>query len=246
MIRALLMIAAAGFVVSLVTLSAAVGITGPDKVLHGAWTWGPDGWGDRGEVRVDRENRDDGPHATRDVAWSAGDTLKVELPADVQYTQAPGPAKMTITGPRDAVDDVEFKDGEIRYRNDQDDDADLKIVIQAPSVTHFAMESSGSLKIENYKQDVLAMDLEGSADADARGETKTVRLTIEGSADANFGEVKAEAANVTINGSGNATIAPSRAADIGLSGSGDVTLLSRPLRLQAHVSGSGKVIQKGD
>jgi hypothetical protein len=245
MIRALSMIAIAGFVVSLVTLSAAVGITGPDKILHGAWTWGPDGWGDRGETRENRANRDDGAQVTRDLAWSAEDTLNIALAADVRYTQAAGPAKVTITGFHDAVANVEFKNGLIRYRNDPDDDGGLMIVIQAPSVTRFTMERSGSLRIENYRQDRLTLDLEESADVDARGEAKVLQLAIQGSADANLGELRTQAANVTISGSGDATIAPSKAADLSLAGSGDVTLLGQPPVLHTHISGSGKVIQKG-
>ena len=42
----------------------------------------------------DRHGRDDGgPQATRDLAWTGGDTLEVDVPADVDYTQAAGPGE---------------------------------------------------------------------------------------------------------------------------------------------------------
>ena len=47
-----------------------------------------------------------------------------------------------------------------------------------------------------------------------------------------------------IDGSGEATLAPTGAANINISGSGDVTLLTRPAKLESTVSGSGSIRQK--
>ena len=103
MIRTLLMIAVAGFLVSAVTLSVAVAITGPEAIVHGAWSFGPHGWGWRHHYREVDESRDDGPETSRDIAWTGGDHLVVSVPADVQYTQADGPAKLTVSGPAGAL-----------------------------------------------------------------------------------------------------------------------------------------------
>lgn len=53
MIRLFAIIAVASFIVSSVTLTAAVAIAGPDVVASGAWTWTPHGWG-RSEDDDDR------------------------------------------------------------------------------------------------------------------------------------------------------------------------------------------------
>src|ERR1700753_580707 len=114
MIRLLAMIAVAGFLVSVVSLSAAVAIGGPDFFTdsvwehwadNGHWGWDSDDWGDR----PGRHDRDSGPQATRDLAWNGSDTLAVEIPADVRYTQAPGAGKITITGPEREVADIEVE-----------------------------------------------------------------------------------------------------------------------------------------
>ena len=176
MIRVLVIIAVTGFLASVVCLSAAVGIAGPEAIARGAWAWSPDGgwnlgrdhdgWGFRYH-RADRD--DDGRRTTREIAWT-GDAVDFDLPADVTYTQAPGPAKLVVTGPRDEVADVEIQDGQVRFDHDRHRDADLTIVMTAPSVTHFTLSGDGKLIIAGYKQDKLAIDLPGDADFTAKGE----------------------------------------------------------------------------
>jgi hypothetical protein len=250
MIRVLTMIAVAGFLVSAVTLSVAVGLTGPQNIMNGAWSFGPNGWGGHWQGHNHwswsrDEDRNDGPQTTRDIAWRGGDTLSIDLDAEVQYAQAPGPAKVTVTGPQSTVADVEIQNGEIRYKDDDSHDARLSIVVTAPSVTKFVMESSGKLAIADYRQDKLGLDLQGDADVTATGEAQAVDLSISGSANADLGAVKAKTAKVNIEGSGDATLAPTDAADITIAGSGDVSLLTRPARLQSNVSGSGHIRQQG-
>jgi hypothetical protein len=247
MIRVLAIIAAAGFVVSAATLSVAVSLTGPQAIANGAWSWSPDaGWGDHHDLHFTwhKNHDDEGPQTTRELAWNAADSLAVDLAAKVDYTQAQGPAKLTISGPQSAVNDVEVEGGHIRYRDDTDHDASLTITVSAPSVSSFEMDGSGELNIKGYKQDRLMLDLPGDANVTAAGEAKSVRLNIAGSADADLGQVKTRSAKVDITGSGDATVAPTELADIAIAGSGNVTLLTRPASLQSELTGSGRVLQQ--
>ena len=160
MIRTLIAVAVTGFIASVICLSVAAGIAGPDAITDGAWYFTHDGdgwWSGRHRAHIE----DDGRQTTREIGWSGGGSLYVELPADVKYTQAPGPAKLTITGPRDAVEDVEVEDGHVSFGHDHHRWADLTIVMTAPAVTHFTMSGSGKLTIAEYRQDKLAIDLSG-------------------------------------------------------------------------------------
>src|SRR5438309_526461 len=113
MIRVLVMIAVAGFFVSLVTLSTAVGLGGPDifehvawgGFNHGHWLFDDDEW----NGRHDRGDRDRGAQSSRDLTWSGGDSLDVDVAADVHYTQAPGAPKITVSGPERLVSQVEIE-----------------------------------------------------------------------------------------------------------------------------------------
>ena len=258
MIRVLVMIAVSGFVLCLATLTAATIIGGPEAITRAAWSWGTDHrwafhdrhwdrWDD--EHRWDRSDRwagDSGPQATRELAWTGGDTLEIDVPAEVRYTQAAGPAKLTISGSRRAVDDVEIENGHIRFDHGRNRShyGKLTIVMTAPNVTRFDLHGSSSLAIADYKQDRLRIDLSGNADVTAAGEVNVAELDISGSAEADLGKLKAKGAEVDIAGSGEATIAPTEWAKVDISGSGDVTLLTNPPKLESDISGSGSIHQE--
>jgi len=249
MVRVLVMIAVAGFFVSLVTLSVAVAIGGPAILESAAWGgWGPrwshhgdwDGWG------WDRHwDRDRGAETTRELAWSGGDTLDVDLPADVQYTQGPA-AKVTVSGPARAIEDVEIEGGHLTWSGRHHMHfGDLRVVITAPTVTHFGLSGSGELTIADYKQESLDLRISGNGDVKATGETGALKLDVSGSGDADLSSLKTKSADVDISGSGDVKVAPIESARVDVSGSGDVTLVTHPARLETHMSGSGDLHQEG-
>ncbi|RAK61223.1 DUF2807 domain-containing protein [Phenylobacterium hankyongense] len=249
MIRVLIMIAVAGFIVAVASLSTAIAIGGPDAIARGVWSWAPGrGWnvshdGDRWGGR--HAWADGGPQTSRAFAWTGGEALQVDVPADVRYTQAPGPAKLTVTGPRAAVDSLSVQDGRIGFgrRHHGHHWGRVVIVMTAPNVTRFELHASNKLTIDGYRQDVLRIDLSGDADVTASGETKLLELGISGSADADLSGLKTAGADVDITGSGEATLAPTEWAKLNISGSGDVNLLTHPARLETDVSGSGRIRQ---
>lgn len=247
MIRVLVLIAVTGFLVSVVTLSSAIAIGGPDLLSDGIWNFGRAGghwdwtWSD------DRDSSDrghSGSETSREIAWTGGDTLDVDLPADVTYTQAAGTGKLTISGPQREVENVVLEDGRLHYRHHGRHWGDLRIAITAPAVTHFNVSGSGKLDIAAYRQDKLNIDLSGDAEVSAVGEAKTLSLTVSGSGDTDLSGLKVADAAVDITGSGAAKLAPTGKTVLDISGSGDVTLLSRPSNLISNISGSGSVHQE--
>jgi hypothetical protein len=249
MIRVLVMIAVTGFLVSVVTLSSAVAIGGPDLITDAA----RNGWGDRwsgnnhwgwnGGDFSESHGPNRSPQGTREVAWTGGDTLDIDVPATITYTQAPGPGKLIITGPQRALDNLEIEDGRISVRHGRRN-AELTIVMTAPAVSRFNLSGSGSLAIEGYKQDRLSIDVSGDTVVRVTGEAKGLSLSISGSGETDLSGLKLADADVDIDGSGEATLAPTGAANVNISGSGDVTLLTHPSKLESNVSGSGSIHQK--
>ncbi len=253
MIRVLIMIAVTGFLVSVVTLSTAVAIGGPDVLANGAWGWGRNGDWNFGRDYGDWNGRhwgrhawaDSGPQTTREIDWTGGDSLEIDVPAEVTYTQAPGAGKLTVTGPKEAVEALQIDGGQLRFADDRRHHwADLTIAMTAPAVTRFDVHGASKLAIEGYKQDKLNLDISGNADVSAKGEAKGLELTISGSSDTDLSGLKLENADVDITGSGEATLAPTASANLNISGSGDVTLLTRPAKLESNVTGSGSIHQK--
>jgi hypothetical protein len=245
MVRTLLLIAAAGFLVSVVTLSVAVALAGPQAFRHGyAFTLGDHGWrwSDHSQRRSDVDH-DAGPEATRDFPWSGGSSLNVSVPAEIEYVQADGPAKVTATGPQGALDDLRVENGRIRYAGDGWHDGKLRLVVTAPAVNDFALDGAETLKISGYHQDKLSVTVSGYGDVHVAGETHDETMTISGAGHADLGGLKARTAHIEIDGSGDTRLAPTDAAEIDISGSGDATLLTSPPKLVSHISGSGQVHQ---
>ena len=124
MIRALTMIAVAGFVLCVGSLAAAVAVGGPDALARGSWAFvdgGDWGWGPHHSYRHDRDGRwssdDYGKDTTRTMAWSGAEGLEVNLPADVRYIQSPGAGTVELAGPERALQNVEIHGNSISYRH---------------------------------------------------------------------------------------------------------------------------------
>jgi hypothetical protein len=250
MIRVLVMIAVAGFLVSVATLSAAVAIGGPDIISDAAWHgWrgGHFGWSDDshfgwGATRDDDDVRHSDADTTREIAWTGGDNLEVDVPADVTYTQSPGPGKLVVTGPQREIDALRLDGGRL-YGAHRRRWRDVTIAMTAPAVTRFEVTGSGRLDIRDYGQERLSLDLPGDATVTAAGQTKSLALSVEGSGDTDLSQLKLADASVDVAGSGVAKLAPTGAANINISGSGNVILLTRPAKLESNVSGSGSIHQ---
>lgn len=250
MIRTLLIIAGASLVLCIVTVGGAAAIGGRDLAQHN-WTWTFPDDGEMHTVHFDRG--DDGPTVSRTLVWAGGDRLQVEIPGDVVYIQGPT-ASVVVTGRKSLVDKVRLVDGRLTWddagrRNDHvvfgwNIHDRLNVVITAPSVKSFDLESSADLSIRDYDQPTLTLDVSGSGDVDASGKTDVATLDISGSSEADLSALTVTDANVSISGSGDVRVGPTGSAKIDISGSGDVDLTRRPAKLEQDVSGSGDINQQ--
>jgi len=247
MIRPLAMIAIAGFVLCVASLSAAVAIGGPDALARGGWAIAS-GSHDHWDWDDDDDWERDGPavggaQTTRTIAWSGAERLDLDVAADVRYVQAPGPATLTITGPQRAVERVELDGDTLRYDGGRRRwrHARLDVVLQAPNVSAFDISGRNSLTIEGYNQPRLRLNVSGDADVRATGRAETVELDISGDGDVDLAALNTKGADVDISGAADATLAPTDWAKLDISGAGDVRLTTHPPRLETDVSGAGKV-----
>lgn len=241
MIRVLFLTTAAGIGVCILCLSIAMAIGGSDIVRDGGWRVGPHVHVDLDGHHHDRDDDEDlgGPTTTRDLAWDGSTRLEIDAPADVTYTQGTGPAKVSVTGPRGAVDRVSVAHGSIDY--DADDGPRLQIAITAPDIESFNLDGDARLTVKNYDHDALKLEMDGSSDVTVAGKAQNVDVDLSGSGKADLGQLAAQAARVEISGSGSASLSPRDSADIEISGSGDVTLYGHPARVRSEVTGSGEV-----
>lgn len=252
MIRTLLIIAGAALVLAIASLSGAAGLAARDVDRNGGSWVIHDG---NDVIRIDSVSGDRSPPVSRSLAWSGGDRLSVDLPAEVTYVQGPE-AGVVITGSQSIIDRVRVENGRvsladgpneltIRWRggglSGWSESDNLKIVVTAPSVTRFDLAGSPSVTIRDYDQPTLSIDISGSGDLTATGKTAALDLDIAGSGEADLSTLVTTDATVGISGSGEARVAPTGTARLSVSGSGDITLTTRPAKLESSVSGSGDI-----
>jgi hypothetical protein len=240
MIRALVIVIVAGFLTSLVCLSAAIAIGGPE-ITRGAWSWDWDDSPHHHFVWRNGEHHADGAQTARAFTWSGGDRLEVNAPADIEYVQAAGPPKLTISGTPAELDRVRVENGKITLESGFGRWDQLHISLSAPGVNRFELNGANTLRITSYDQDNLAIAVSGHGEIEAQGQAKSVDLSLSGAGDADLSQLKTASAAVDISGAGKASIAPTDSARLQISGVGEVNLLTKPAHLETHISGAGRI-----
>jgi hypothetical protein len=249
MIRVLVMIAVAGFLAGVVALAGAAALGGPDLASRN-WEWFVDRhdrddhprreWRDR-DLRQERPANEAG-EITRELTWDGSTKAEFGIPASVEFTQAAGPGKVTIHGPKDVVDLVRLSNGRLSLERPPANHARLRVVMTAPAVTRFEVGGDDRLEIRDYKQDRLEIVASGSSDVVVSGQAREVDIELSGSGEADLTGLVNDDADVDISGSAEVTLAPKESASLEVSGSATARLLTRPKRLETDVAGAGSVI----
>jgi hypothetical protein len=202
--------------------------------------WVVDWDDDHGDVRGGVS----GAAATREIAWPGGDRIVFDVPADVRYTQGPGPAKLVIAGPKDVLDHLELAGDELKSDEDFDDfGGRLQVTMTAPGVQHFAIDGDNTLAIAGYDQSDLDIEVSGKGDVTARGKTADAKVDISGAGNVDLSELAARSVKADISGLGHAAIAPTDEADLSISGAGEIKLLTHPAKLSTDISGAGHIVE---
>jgi len=216
MIRNLIIIAVASFVLAVACFAGAAATGGRDLIEHG-WDVSPaflQAIEDDGDVSIRVGGRDlTGPDVTRDLTWSGGSQLQIDVPAEVSFTQGTV-ASVTISGPKGLVDRVELENGRLRFRDSETVGGvrirytreRLKVTIVAPGVSRFVLNGSPSLSIVAYDQPDLSISLNGSGDVTAAGKTQALTLSLAGSGEAALAALQAQ--NATLDLAGRRKAAP--------------------------------------
>ncbi len=245
MIKKLLVLMAAGAIVSIACFSVLAMMGGFQAINNGPWNYGP--WGDwRGGGG---RGRDPGPETTRDLAYSGSPRLDIYYPAEITYTQGDQP-KFTVTGPQRVLDSLRLENGELtsdngpRFRWNRNNNGRLRIEITAPSLHEFHLSGAQRLSLRNYDQDELRIYGSGAANIDGEGKAQRLEVVISGAGHVDLQRLPVDDARVTISGAGDASLDARRSAEPTLSGAGHIDFKCRPpghSSYDDHKSGFGSI-----
>lgn len=255
MIRTLFIIAGASLVLCLGSLAGAAAL-GSRDLASNDWTWVVTESGEgNGDLRFERGKVS--PDATRTLPWTSGQSLTVDLPADVTYVQGGTPG-VVISGPKAAVDRVRLIDGRlslienelnergyIRVRNGGiriwNETEMLKITITAPNVNSFRLAGSGDLTVEGYNQPSLNLLLDGSGDVEVIGRATSLDVRLNGYGDADLQGLEVTNAKIDNAGEGEINVGPTGDVTVDVTSDGDVHLTRRPAKLERNITGDGEI-----
>lgn len=238
MIRTLVLIAVAGFFTSVICFWAAVSFGGPELLTH---RWG---------VFIDEwAHDDDGPRwegsvapTTRELPFD-GESLDIDIPAEVRFVQKDGPAAVVVSGPGRLVERLQVFGGRIDGDDDLPGWRGVTITVTAPKITEFRLDDDATLVVHGYDQDRLMLTLEGRADVSVQGRARSLTLNIGEQADADLSQLEAAEVLANVRDYGEVSLAPRERADLRVGDSGKVILVTRPRQLQSDVTGRGKIIE---
>jgi hypothetical protein len=174
--------------------------------------------------------------------WDGGDALGIAVPAVVHYMRS-GPARISITGPDDMLDQLRVGQGEIRFCRDcWGKSGRLDITVSGVALRSVALAGGGEeVQLGRLDQNDLRLAIAGSGRASADGRIDRLELNISGSGTVRMDDAKVQRADIHIAGSGNVNVTPSEEANVHVSGSGNIQMKARPPRLSQYVTGSGGV-----
>lgn len=241
MIRNLVLIAVAGFFMSIICFAAAVSFGGPDLFTRD-WGWHIDT--DDDEYGEGASDEPAGELATRELPWT-GESLDIDVPGEVRVIQQEGPATLVVSGPSRLVHQVQLEAGRVSGDEDEDGWRRVSITITAPRITEFRLDDEDTLVVHGYNQDRLMLTLSGRADVSIQGRTGALTLDIGESADADLSQLQSGEVLANVRDYGEVSLAPQTRADLKVADSGKVTLVSRPAQLHSDVTDRGKIIEAG-
>lgn len=190
-----------------------------------------------------RDQGRSGPQITRDMGWKGSERFTTSVYAEIDYRQGPTP-ELTVTGPKDLVDDLVLEGGALAWRDDHrgsNNDPPLIISVTGPNTHQFVLSGAQKLTIEGFDQESLELALSGASRVKAGGRARRVDLKVSGAGDLDLANLAVDDAVVRISGAGTVAVAPKASADLHISGSGNVNLLTRPPSLQTQISGAGAI-----
>jgi hypothetical protein len=178
---------------------------------------------------------------SREMEWDNGTGIGLAIPGTLHYR--PGARRQIILrGPSEIIGQIELSDDKLRLRcNPWMGMPQIEIDMAGDALSRFSVFGSGDMVLEGLAGDEISLSIAGSGSITASGTADELEISIAGSGDADSGGLDVRRAQVSIAGSGNATVFPRERLEASLVGSGDVRVLTNPDDIESTIIGSGRV-----
>ena len=182
--------------------------------------------------------------------WKGGDTLALDAPINIRYqpkasVQGSAP-QVALIGPAELLQHVKVGDGRISADASvtRANGKRVEAVVSGMPIRKFVVNGGENLDLGEIDQPGLDLHINGTGSVRGRGKVERLKLTIAGPGDADLGGLSVTGdANISILGSGDASLSPHGSVKLFIAGSGDLKLLTKPTELRQTIIGNGEVHQ---
>jgi hypothetical protein len=186
---------------------------------------------------------DDGPRTTQ--TRHVADFTRIDSSGSVDVRLHVGePQRVQVRAGEKVIDDVgtEARDGTLHLTFDHHGFGGYDIIVDAsvPTLTGIEASGSGDIEATGIRADAFEVRSDGSADIAVAGTARRLAIDLDGSGDADLAGLTAREARVAVGGSGDADVRADERLDVDVDGSGDVRYHGDPA-LTRQVDGSGEL-----
>ena len=190
---------------------------------------------------------DDGPRTTQTRDVAAFSHIDNQDSVDVQL-HVGEPQRVRVRAGEKVIDDVrtEVHDGTLQVTFDHDGWGGDNVVVDVsvPKLAGIETSGSGDIDADGVAADGFEVRSDGSADIAVAGTAARLAVDLDGSGDADLGELTAREARVLVSGSGDLDVRADERLDVAVDGSGDVRYRGNP-EVTRNVDGSGDLSRAG-
>lgn len=184
---------------------------------------------------------DDGPRTTQ--TRNVADFTRIDNRDSVDVRLHAGePQRVRVRAGEKVIDDVrtEVRDGTLQITFDHHGFGAGDVVVEAsvPKLTGIEASGSGDIDADGIDADAFEVRSDGSADIALEGTAGRLAVDLDGSGDADLAGLAAREARVAVGGSGDADVRADKRLDVDVEGSGDVRYRGSPA-LTKRAEGSG-------
>jgi hypothetical protein len=133
--------------------------------------------------------------------------------------------------------------GQLNIYSDQSYSIDglIDVSVSSPNITDVSVAGSNQISAEGFAGGQLSIVLNGSSRAVLAGKVASLACVMGGANHLMARQLSADSANVTLNGSGDASVFAHQRVVAQISGAGSITVYGNPRERDTQVNGAGRI-----
>jgi hypothetical protein len=187
-----------------------------------------------------------GKSMSREIAWTGGETVSVDIPADIENRPGDSDQMLRVTGDAALIPHIVVQEGEIKLdcRPGRLNAARIRIALPGQNFMRFNLAGLTSLTLRDIDQPELHFNLAGKSSVTASGKADSLSINGAGLAEANLGGLSVRVAHLNLAGKSTVEVAASDALELNSVGASTLTLVGEPKTLKTNILGTSRIIHQ--